>query len=238
MSDDKPRETSFEVLVRMLDEDGSIIPPNAFLPAVERYDRAYKLDRWVIDQVFQNMKNYPAVTRRLGKVSINLSGKSVAEEELLDFIRDKAREYGIEPGKVCFEITETAAITNLTIAIDLITQLKEDGFLFALDDFGSGLSSFAYLKSLPVDFLKIDGIFVKDIQHDKVNYAMVKAIHEMGVVLEKQTIAEYVENEAVVELLLEIGVDYGQGWHLGKPEPIENFFEPNISKLRAVNSAA
>jgi EAL domain-containing protein (putative c-di-GMP-specific phosphodiesterase class I) len=184
------------------------------------------------------MKNYPAVTRRLGKVSINLSGKSVAEEELLDFIRDKAREYGIEPGKVCFEITETAAITNLTIAIDLITQLKEDGFLFALDDFGSGLSSFAYLKSLPVDFLKIDGIFVKDIQHDKVNYAMVKAIHEMGVVLEKQTIAEYVENEAVVELLLEIGVDYGQGWHLGKPEPIENFFEPNISKLRAVNSAA
>jgi EAL domain-containing protein (putative c-di-GMP-specific phosphodiesterase class I) len=222
----------------MLDEDGSIIPPNAFLPAVERYDRAYKLDRWVIDRVFQSMKNYPAVTRRLGKVSINLSGKSVAEEELLDFIRDKAREYGIEPGKVCFEITETAAITNLTIAIDLITQLKEDGFLFALDDFGSGLSSFAYLKSLPVDFLKIDGIFVKDIQHDKVNYAMVKAIHEMGVVLEKQTIAEYVENEAVVELLLEIGVDYGQGWHLGKPEPIENFFEPNISKLRAVNSAA
>lgn len=238
LSERKTKTTSLEVLVRMLDEDGSIIPPKAFLPAVERYDRAYKLDKWIIDQVFHTMMNNPRFTKKLGKISINLSGKSVAEHELLDFIREKAYQYKIDQTKVCFEITETAAITNLTIAIDLITSLKDDGFFFALDDFGSGLSSFAYLKSLPVDYLKIDGIFVKDIQNDKVNYAMVKAIHEMGVVLEKQTIAEYVENEAVVDLLMEIGVDYGQGWHLGKPEPIENFLATRHGGLRLVNSAA
>ena len=162
----------------------------------------------------------------------------MAEDDLLPFIQDKARQYRINSKKVCFEVTETAAIANLSTAIDLITELKDEGFLFALDDFGSGLSSFAYLKTLPVDFLKIDGIFVKDMQTDKVNYAMVKAIHEMSAVLDKQTIAEYVENEAVVELLTEIGVDYGQGFFLGKPEPIENFFAKKSLLEKMTNSAA
>tara|TARA_R110002049_G_scaffold13509_2_gene58398 strand:+ start:37934 stop:40783 length:2850 start_codon:yes stop_codon:yes gene_type:complete len=238
LSKDKPQKTSIEVLVRMLDDDGSIIPPNAFLPAVERYDRAYKLDRWIIEKVFQYISQYKAKVKELTKISINLSGQSVAEDELLSFIQEKRREYKIESSKICFEITETAAIANLTTAIDLIEQLKNDGFLFALDDFGSGLSSFAYLKTLPVDFLKIDGIFVKDMQTDKVNYAMVKAIHEMSAVLDKQTIAEYVENEAVVELLTEIGVDYGQGFHLGKPEPIENFLVSRNFLRKLTNSAA
>ncbi len=233
-----PKKTSIEVLVRMLDDDGSIIPPNAFLPAVERYDRAYKLDRWIIERVFQYISMYREKVNELTKISINLSGQSVAEDELLLFIQEKTREYKIQSNKICFEITETAAIANLTTAIDLITQLKEDGFLFALDDFGSGLSSFAYLKTLPVDYLKIDGIFVKDMQTDKVNYAMVKAIHEMSTVLGKQTIAEYVENEAVVELLTEIGVDYGQGFHLGKPEPIENFFNNDSLFQKFSGSAA
>ncbi|MDW3094297.1 MAG: EAL domain-containing protein [Gammaproteobacteria bacterium] len=237
LAKDKPKKTSIEVLVRMLDEDGSIIPPNAFLPAVERYDRAYKLDRWIIEKVFQYISENKNKVKELTKISINLSGQSVAEDELLSFIQDKSREYKIDSTKICFEITETAAIANLTTAIDLIEQLKDDGFLFALDDFGSGLSSFAYLKTLPVDFLKIDGIFVKDMQTDKVNYAMVKAIHEMSAVLDKQTIAEYVENEAVVELLTEIGVDYGQGFHLGKPEPIENYLV-NKSFLKKISNSA
>jgi len=234
----KPQKTSIEVLVRMLDDNGSIIPPNAFLPAVERYDRAYKLDRWIIERVFQYISAHKKQVKELTKISINLSGQSVAEDELLSFIQDKTREYNIDSSKICFEVTETAAIANLTTAIDLIEQLKDDGFLFALDDFGSGLSSFAYLKTLPVDFLKIDGIFVKDMQTDKVNYAMVKAIHEMSAVLDKQTIAEYVENEAVVELLTEIGVDYGQGFFLGRPEPIENFLVSKTLFQKISNSAA
>jgi Amt family ammonium transporter len=238
LAKDKPKRTSLEVLVRMLDDDGSIIPPNAFLPAVERYDRAYKLDRWIIERVFQYISADRKYAQNFTKISINLSGQSVAEDELLPFIQEKTREYEIDSRRICFEITETAAIANLRTAIDLIEQLKADGFLFALDDFGSGLSSFAYLKTLPVDFLKIDGIFIKDMHTDKVNYAMVKAIHDMSVVLEKQTIAEYVENEAVVELLTEIGVDYGQGFHLGRPEPIENFLASKNLIQKFKNSAA
>ncbi len=237
LSKQQPKKTSIEILVRMLDDDGSVIPPNAFLPAVERYDRAYKLDRWIIGQVFKYISTHKKHVKKLTKISINLSGQSVAEDELLPFIQQKTREYNIDSSQICFEVTETAAIANLTTAIDLIEQLKQDGFLFALDDFGSGLSSFAYLKTLPVDYLKIDGIFVKDMQTDKVNYAMVKAIHEMSAVLDKQTIAEYVENEAVVELLTEIGVDYGQGFHLGKPEPLETFFNKG-SMFNFANSAA
>ena len=232
------KQASIEVLVRMLDDNGGIIPPNAFLPAVERYDRAYKLDRWIIEKVFQYMNTYEKRLKNINKISINLSGQSMAEDGLLAYIQDKAQKYGVNSKKICFEITETAAIANLTTAIDLITKLKEEGFLFALDDFGSGLSSFAYLKSLPVDFLKIDGIFVKDIQTDKVNYAMVKAIHDMSAVLNKQTIAEYVENEAVVELLIKIGIDYGQGFHLGKPEPIKNFFFEKFFPGQITNSSA
>ena len=238
LSKTEKKKTSLEILVRMLDDDGSIIPPNAFLPAVERYDRAYKLDRWIIESVFKFISQHEREVSKLTKISINLSGQSVAEDELLSFIQEKTSQYKINPKKICFEITETAAIANLTTAIDLIEQLKQDGYLFALDDFGSGLSSFAYLKTLPVDYLKIDGIFVKDIQTDKVNYAMVKAIHEMSCVLDKETIAEYVENEAVVELLSEIGVDYGQGFHLGKPAPIEEFFTSQSLLSRFANSAA
>lgn len=231
---DNPKKMSIEVLVRMLDSDGNIIPPNAFLPAVERFDRAYKLDKWIIEKVFTFLDGNKDFVERIGKCSINLSGQSMAEDDLLRFIQQKAKQYNIDSGKVCFEITETAAIANLTTAIDLINNLRDDGFLFALDDFGSGLSSFAYLKSLPVDFLKIDGIFVKDIHTDKINYAMVKAIQDMSVVLNKQTIAEYVDNEHVVELLTEMGIDYGQGFYLGKPQPLEDFVNAdNLAKVSA-----
>ena len=137
----------------------------------------------------------------------------------------KLKEYKIQPNKICFEITETAAIANLNQATAFVQKLKDLGCYFALDDFGAGLSSFAYLKTLPVDYLKIDGMFVKDIHNDNVSRAMVNAINDMGHVLGKQTIAEYVENERILSVLKEIGVDYAQGFHSGKPIPLQEFFE-------------
>ena len=234
-------KNGFEILIRMKDDNGRLVPPNAFLPAVERYNRAPKLDRWIIDNVLLLLSDNRDVLSQIDKCSINLSGQSIASEGFLPFIMAKLNEYEIEPSKICFEITETAAIANLDQATSFVQSLKDLGCYFALDDFGSGLSSFAYLKTLPVDYLKIDGMFVKDIHNDDVSRAMVKAINEMGHVLGKETIAEYVENENILNILKDIGVDYAQGFHAGRPEPILDFFEsaqfkvitPKIRKLFA-----
>ena len=235
-------KNGFEILIRMKDDNGRLVPPNAFLPAVERYNRAPKLDRWILDKVLLLLAENRDVLSQIDKCSINLSGQSLVSEGFLPFIMSKLKEYAVDPGKICFEITETAAIANLDQAKSFVQSLKELGCYFALDDFGAGLSSFAYLKTLPVDFLKIDGMFVKDIHHDNISRAMVRAINEMGHVLGKQTIAEYVENEEILEILKEIGVDFAQGFHAGRPEPILDFFEstqfrtikPTLSKLIAV----
>ena len=234
-------KNGFEILIRMEDDNGRLVPPNAFLPAVERYNRAPKLDRWILDKVLLLLADHRDVLAQIDKCSINLSGQSIASEGFLPFIVAKLKEYEIQPNKICFEITETAAIANLDQATSFVQSLKDLGCYFALDDFGSGLSSFAYLKTLPVDYLKIDGMFVKDIHNDDVSRAMVKAINEMGHVLGKQTIAEYVENEQILNILKDIGVDYAQGFHAGRPEPILDFFEsaqfkvvtPKIRKLFA-----
>ena len=231
----------FEILIRMKDDNGRLVPPNAFLPAVERYNRAPKLDRWILDKVLLLLAENRDVLSQINKCSINLSGQSLVSEGFLPFIVAKLKEYEIQPSKICFEITETAAIANLDQATSFVQSLKDLGCYFALDDFGAGLSSFAYLKTLPVDFLKIDGMFVKDIHNDDVSRAMVKAINDMGHVLGKQTIAEYVENEEILNILKEIGVDFAQGFHAGRPEPILEFFEssqfrvarPKIRKLLA-----
>ncbi len=236
-------KNGFEILIRMQDDNGRLVPPNAFLPAVERYNRAPKLDRWILDKVLMLLAENRSVLAQIDKCSINLSGQSLVSEGFLPFTMAKLKEYEIEPSKICFEITETAAIANLDQATSFVQSLKDLGCYFALDDFGSGLSSFAYLKTLPVDFLKIDGMFVKDIHHDNVSRAMVKAINEMGHVLGKQTIAEYVENEDILKILKEIGVDFAQGFHAGRPEPILDFFEssqfkvivPKIRNLFAAN---
>ena len=235
-------KNGFEILIRMQDDNGRLVPPNAFLPAVERYNRAPKLDRWILDKVLLQLSDNRDVLSQIDKCSINLSGQSLVSEGFLNFIMAKLKEYKIQPSKICFEITETAAIANLDQATSFVQSLKDLGCYFALDDFGAGLSSFAYLKTLPVDFLKIDGMFVKDIHRDNVSRAMVKAINDMGHVLGKQTIAEYVENEEILETLKEIGVDFAQGFHAGRPEPILDFFEssqfkvvtPKTSKLLAV----
>jgi diguanylate cyclase (GGDEF)-like protein/PAS domain S-box-containing protein len=207
----------FETLIRYRDETGHIIPPNAFLPAAERYGLAPEIDRWVIGSMFEFIATTPHFLQNLSLCSINLSGLSMGDEEMLAFIFEQFAKWQIPTYKICFEITETAAIANLSSAIKFINSLRAKGCLFSLDDFGSGLSSFAYLKNLPVDYLKIDGLFVKDILEDKVDLAMVKAINEVGHVMNKKTIAEFVENEAIFNLLNELGVDYAQGYGIGKP---------------------
>jgi diguanylate cyclase (GGDEF)-like protein/PAS domain S-box-containing protein len=211
-------DTHYELLLRMRDEEGNIVLPEAFLPAAERYNLSVKLDRWVVREAFRLLTRDPDHLEKLYLCSINLSGVSLADEDFLIFVTTELASTGLPPAKVCFEITETAAIANLSGATRFIEVLRRIGCRFALDDFGSGLSSFAYLKSLPVDFLKIDGVFVKDIVEDPIHRELVRSINEIGHVMGKQTIAEFVESEEILTALGEIGVDYVQGFQLGKPK--------------------
>jgi diguanylate cyclase (GGDEF)-like protein/PAS domain S-box-containing protein len=208
-----------ELLLRMLDDDGSIIPPNAFLPAAERYGLIREVDAWVVNAALQLLASHPEFLQQVHLVSINLAGPSVDSTDFLDSVVASITALGIDASKICFEITETAAISNLNAAKIFISKLRSLGCQFALDDFGSGLSSFRYLKTLPVDYLKIDGMFVKDMIDDPIDYAMVKSINEIGHVMEMQTIAEFVESDAIKRKLIEIGVDCAQGYGIGKPEP-------------------
>ena len=214
---DSGTEHHFEVLVRMLDKAGELVMPAEFMPAAERYNLAVALDHWVIDHSFSW---YATRGERL-TMSINLSGASINDTSQLEFIKTSLARYRIPPDTVCFEVTETAAIANLEMAVGFIRELRELGCHFALDDFGSGLSSFAYLKHLPVSYLKIDGAFVRDMDTDPVNIAMVNAINQLGSVLGIKTIAEFVENDRILEKLSEIGVDYAQGYGVAKPMPLE-----------------
>ncbi|MFG3695344.1 ammonium transporter [Stutzerimonas stutzeri] len=211
----------YEVLVRMQGEDGSIIPPGAFMPAAERYDLAPAVDRWVVGNFLAwvgDLRRRPDAV--LGHYSINLSATSLGEESFLDFVLSAIERHRIPADCLCFEITETAAIANLSRAMTFMERLKAVGCSFALDDFGSGLSSFGYLKMLPVDYLKIDGSFVRDIEHDAIARAMVASINNIGHEMGLQTVAEFVESAAILECLQNIGVDYVQGYHLGRPGPL------------------
>jgi diguanylate cyclase (GGDEF)-like protein len=212
----------YELLLRMKDEEGHIVLPGAFLPAAERYDLATKLDGWVIHAMFEWLICHREHLEQLYLCEINLSGHSLSDDEFLRTVIREFDETNIPAEKICFEVTETAAIANLTKATHFIQTLKARGCRFALDDFGSGLSSFAYLKNLPVDFLKIDGVFVKSIVNDPTDLAMVKSINEIGHTMGKRTIAEFVESAAILRKLKlpEIGVDFAQGYHIGRPRPI------------------
>ena len=213
-------QSNYEFLLRLRDEKGKIIGPDTFLPAAERYDLMSKIDHWVIDTSLELLENSPLFLQEVGYCSINLSGQSLANKDFQDSVIHQLMNSKLPLNKICFEITETAAISNLTMALKFISVLKGLGCHFALDDFGSGLSSFAYLKNLPVDYLKIDGLFVKDIEDDPIDYAMVKSINEIGQVMGMQTIAEYVENDKIKSMLTEIGVNYGQGYGISKPHPL------------------
>jgi len=208
-----------EILLRMEDESGEIISPGFFLPAAERYGLAITLDRWVVKTAINTIIRRKTLSSKSSLYSINLSGQSIGDKGFLEYVELIFDTFPEAIEKVCFEITETAAINNFANALKFIKTLKKRGCCFALDDFGSGLSSFAYLKNLPVDFIKIDGMFVKDIVNNKINYAMVKSINEIAQVMGKQTIAEFVENDSTLVILEKIGVDYAQGYAIGKPRP-------------------
>ncbi|HEC19431.1 MAG TPA: EAL domain-containing protein [Gammaproteobacteria bacterium] len=210
-----------EFLVRMVDEENRLIMPGAFIPAAERYGIMPLLDRWVVRSVITHLaRNLPLHDENHSVFFINLSGHSFDDEDFPVFIRQQINHYGIAPEMLCFEITETAAISNLSEAVNFINEIRGFGCQFALDDFGSGLSSFSYLKTLPVDYLKIDGSFVRDLDVDPMNFAIVQAINEIGHVAGLSTIAEFVENEQTLESLRGIGVDMVQGYCIARPEAL------------------
>lgn len=208
-----------EILVRLKNELGEIIPPMAFIPAAERYNLMTLIDQQIIQKTLYFLKDN-LFTSSLLSIAINISGQSLCENDFIDFIINKFDETKIDPSRIIFEITETAAITNLSHAIHFIKQLKKLGCRFALDDFGSGLSSFSYLKNIPVDYLKIDGSFVRDIDKDPTDFAFVQSINQIGHVMGLETIAEYVEDDTILKKLEEIGVDFAQGYHFCKPKPL------------------
>ncbi|MCW8853087.1 MAG: EAL domain-containing protein [Gammaproteobacteria bacterium] len=209
-----------EILLRMKDNDDSIITPDQFIPAAEHYNLMLPIDKWVVSNTFQWLASLSDLENKISLCSINLSGYSITDSVFISFIHEQLDQYKIPANIICFEITETVAIKNLIKASHFMRELKKTGFLFALDDFGSGVSSFGYLKALPVDFIKIDGVFVQDITTNKVNRAMVKSINEIGKVMDKKTIAEYVEDEHTVDILKELEIDYAQGYYFSRPEPI------------------
>ena len=213
----------YELLIRMQDEFGNIVAPGAFLPAAELYSLSTKLDRWVLTSAFEWLDSHPRHVEELSLCAINLSGHSLGDEQFLDFVVELFVTSRVPASKICFEITETAAIENLEAASRFIGTLKALGSQFALDDFGSGLSSFAYLKMLPVDYLKIDGMFIRDIHDDPIHLAMVRSINEVGHLMGMETVAEFVENDAIVEVLRDVGVDYAQGYGICPPRPLEIF---------------
>ncbi|HEX3131245.1 MAG TPA: EAL domain-containing protein [Thermoanaerobaculia bacterium] len=209
-----------EIFIRMIDEDGRIASPGAFIPAAERYHLIASIDRWVVHAAFVSLACRILSHGDETCFAINLSGQSIGDEYFLEYVLEEMELTGVEPTRICFEITETAAVGNLTQAMRFIEVLKKFGCRFVLDDFGSGLSSFAYLKNLSVDFLKIDGGFVRDMVGSPVQRALVESIHQIGQVMGIRTIAESVENRQTLDVLREIGVDYVQGYGISLPEPL------------------
>ncbi|MEK6748108.1 MAG: EAL domain-containing protein [Pseudomonadota bacterium] len=216
-NDNEPKK--YELLVRMIDDNGALIPPMSFIPAAERYDLMYDIDKWVISNAFgmiaKNCREKNA--HRHAIYSINLSGATLCKGDFYDFVADQFKTNDIPPQYICFEITETAAVTNLTVAQQLIKKLKALGCLFSLDDFGSGMSSFSYLKHLDVDYIKIDGQFVKDMINDPISCKMVDVIAQMGRTMGLKTVAEFVENDEIFVKLKELGVDFAQGYGVSMP---------------------
>jgi diguanylate cyclase (GGDEF)-like protein len=237
---DKGKQKNFrhyECLIRMIDEDGKVVPPGAFLPAAERYDLSVRIDQWVFDAAYAWLEERPGKSKGLTSCSVNLSGHSLGNDEFLKYIVEKLEKGTVLPSSICFEITETVAISKLSNATRFMEVLKGIGCYFALDDFGSGVSSFGYLKNLDVDFLKIDGMFIRDMVNDPIDLEMVRSINEIGHVMGKKTIAEFVENKETLACLKKLGVDYAQGFHVGKPRavkvPVIKVSKPGTRKKKA-----
>ncbi len=237
VGEDKPAQPDhYELLLRMRDENNQLVRPDLFIPSAERYNLMSTLDRWVIHEAFTRLADRNPDGEARYTLAINLSGSSLSESRFLDFVVEELTKQQLPHGAICFEITETAAISNLSQVVHFMQAVKVLGCKFALDDFGSGLSSFSYLKTLPVDYLKIDGHFISNIADDPVDESMVRAIHEVGNALGIETIAERVETEAVLDKLAEIGIEYAQGFYIARPAPV-NTFQPWGEDTSSMKSA-
>lgn len=214
-----------ELLMRTENEDHVLVPPEDFIPAAERYNLMRDIDRWVVGEAIKNITELVEGTEGRTKIvfGINLSGQSLGDSTLVDYVSDLLHEYKVDPGVICFEITETMAITSEELAHDIIQKLKSLGCKFALDDFGTGVSSFSYLKTYPFDYVKIDGSFIKNITNSPVDAVMVESVSRIAKVMGIKTIAEYVEDDSVLTRLNELGVDYAQGYGIAKPAPIKEW---------------
>lgn len=213
-----------EVLLRLIDDDGEFISPGLFIPLAEQHGIMNKIDWWVVENTLKFLQQNPFICQRVDKIAINLSGVTLSDEKSLKRICHKIQYLNIPTEKLCFEITETSAVTNLTAAKWFISELRSLGCRFALDDFGAGMSSFTYLKNLDVDYVKIDGSFVRNMASNKIDYETVKSINNIAHSMNKQTIAEFVVDEATRDALVRLGVNYGQGFALGYPEPLQNLY--------------
>ncbi len=220
LSENMPVPVRYEILLRLRSRDGSLIAPMSFLPAAERYGLISTIDECVIRKLLRLLTLRPALMNQ--SFSVNISGQSLGDKRFLKIVVDLLDKVKLKPGTLCFEVTETAAIANLRQATQFMDTLNTRGCLFALDDFGSGLSSFNYLKTLPVDYLKIDGFFVKDIMHDPIDATMVESIIRIGQVVGLKTIAEFVENDSIMQYLKQLGADYAQGYAIARPFPVED----------------
>lgn len=227
LSDGARRSAYIALLLRLVDARGEIVPPASFVPAAERYGLMPAVDQWMVSHVFQAHRE---LSRKFGSSAvfgIDLSGASFNDDKFADFVLAEARQHGVPPHAICFEITETAAINQLPAAVTFLRTLRDSGFKFALDHFGAGMSSFGYLRNLPVDFLKIDSDFVKEIKKDPVSLDLVKAINQIGHILGLRTVVEHVDDPETFHVVRDIGIDYAQGYLLGKPQPLtEMLMEP------------
>jgi len=214
----------YEILLRMLDSNGRLIMPGSFLPAAERYNMMPTIDRWVISHFFSIYNKHFSGKSQKILFNLNISGASINDETFRSFIKTELEKYNVPADRVCFELTESIAFSNLYKTNHFIQQLRELGCRFALDDFGSGFSSFEYLKYLPVDYIKIDGSFIKNIASSQLDTSLVSAINQIAQTLNLLSIAEYVESEEIYYKLKEIGIDYAQGYWVGKPQPLQKLY--------------